>query len=141
MILFDLVYHSFIYALIHNTLTLTYINVSIVLIQLLSNPLRQHTSWRSQQIKELSTMNTDPNIFEQPEQTPATMERTEINKYKIPILSDRDTDLTKINPRMWWEQISEYIDLTYCKNQKDLMDQGTETMDAHTAYHIKSDVI
>ena len=55
-----------------------------------------------------------------------------------PVLSDRDTDLTKIKPRMWWEQISEYIDLTYHKNLEDLMDQGTEAMDAHVTYHIKS---
>ena len=41
-----------------------------------------------------------------------TADRMERNKYKIPILSDRETDLTKINRRMWWEQISEYIHLT-----------------------------
>ena len=80
-------------------------------------------------------------MFEEPGQTTSTIERTERNKYKSPILSDRDTDLTKINPRVWWEQMSEYIDLTYHKNLEDLMDQGTETMDAHTACHIKSDVI
>ena len=79
-------------------------------------------------------------MFEEPGQTTSTMERTERNKYNIPILSDRDTDLTKINPRVWWEQMSEYIDLTYHKNLEDLMDQGTETMDAHTAYHIKGDL-
>ena len=53
-------------------------------------------------------MNTDPNMCEQPGQSEqpgtqnqsTTMERTEKNKYKIPILSDRETDLTKINPRM-----------------------------------------
>ena len=39
-----------------------------------------------------------------------TMER---NKYKKPILSVRETDLTKAISRMWWEQISDYIDLTY----------------------------
>ena len=58
-----------------------------------------------------------------------TTERMEKNKYKIPILSDRETDLTKTNPRMWWEQISEYIDLTYHKNLEDLMNQGTEGME------------
>ena len=42
---------------------------------------------------------------------------------------------------MWWEKISEYIDFTYHKILDDLMDQGTETMDAHKAYHIKGDVI
>ena len=42
---------------------------------------------------------------------------------------------------MWWEQISEYIDLTYHKNLEDLMDRSTETMGAHTAYHIIGDVI
>ena len=70
-----------------------------------------------------------------------TMERTEKNKYKIPILSDQKTDLTKINPRMWWEQISEYIDLTYHKILEELMEQGVEAKDAHTIYHIKGYVI
>ena len=41
---------------------------------------------------------------------------------------------------MWWEQISEHIDLTCHKNLEDLMDQGTEALDAHTASHIKDDV-
>ena len=70
-----------------------------------------------------------------------TMDRMEKNKYKIPILSDRETDVTKTNPRMRWEQISEYIDLTYHKNLEDLMNHGTEGMDAHTIYHLKGDVI
>ena len=66
------------------------------------------------------------------------MEKT---KYKIPILSDRETDLTKINPKMWWEQISEYIHLTYNRNLEEIIDEGTEYMDPHTVYHIKGDVI
>ena len=70
-----------------------------------------------------------------------TMERMKKNKYKIPILSDRKTDLTQPNPRMWWEQISEYIDLTYHKNLEHLMNHGTEGMNAHTIYHLKGDVI
>ena len=92
-------------------------------------------------------MNTDPNMSEQSGQSEQSgsqstmMERTEENKYKIPILSDRETDLPKINRRMWWEQISEYIDLTYHRNLEDLMDHGIEAMDAHTKYHIKGDVI
>ena len=45
-----------------------------------------------------------------PNQT-TVIERMEKNKNKIPILSDRETDLTK-NPRMRWEQISQYIHLT-----------------------------
>ena len=53
---------------------------------------------------------TDPMVVNQ-----TTVERTERNKYKVPISSDRETDLSKTNPRMWWEQISEYIDLTYQK--------------------------
>ena len=57
----------------------------------------------------------------------------------MPFLSDRETD--KINPKMWWEQISEYIDLTYQRHLEDLVDQGIEGMDAHTVYHIKDDVI
>ena len=48
----------------------------------------------------------DANKSEQsaPNQTTMT-ERTEKTKYIMPILSDRKTDLTKINPRMWREQI------------------------------------
>ena len=70
-----------------------------------------------------------------------TMERTKKNKFKIPILSDRETDLSKMNPMMWWEKISEFIDLTYHKNLEDLMNHGTEGMDAHTIYHMQGDVI
>ena len=71
----------------------------------------------------------------------ATVERTERNKYKIPILSDRETDLSKINPKMWWEQISEYLDLTYQKKLEELIEQVYNSMDPHTTYHIKGDVI
>ena len=70
-----------------------------------------------------------------------TSERMEKTKYKIPILSDRDTDLTKINPKMWWEQIAEYIHLTYNRNRDEIIDEGTEYLDPHTVYHIKGDVI
>ena len=70
-----------------------------------------------------------------------TADRTEKNKYKFPILSDRETDLTKINPRIWWDQISEYNHLTYNRNLDEMMDQGTDQMDQHTVYHIKGDVI
>ena len=42
---------------------------------------------------------------------------------------------------MWWEQISEYIHLTYNRNLDEIIDDGTELMDQHTAYHIKGDVI
>ena len=94
-------------------------------------------------------MSTDPSMSEQSGQSEqsgtqnqsTTMERMETKKYKIPILLDRETDLTKTNPRMWWEQISEYIDLTYNKNLEDLMNHGSEGMDAHTIYHLKGDVI
>ena len=79
---------------------------------------------------------TDPTAVNQ-----TTVERTERNKYKIPILSDRETDLSKTNTRMWWEQISEYIDLTYQKKLEELIEQGTDSMDPHTTYHIKGDVI
>ena len=65
-------------------------------------------------------------------------ERAEKSKYKIPILSDRETDLTKTNPKMWWEQISEYIHLTYNRNRDEIIDAG---IDPHTVYHIKGDVI
>ena len=70
-----------------------------------------------------------------------TTEWTERSKYKIPILSDRETDLTRINPKMWWERISEYTHLTYNRNLDEIIDQGTEYMDPHTVYHIKGDVI
>ena len=66
-----------------------------------------------------------------------TADRMEKNNYKIPILSDRETDLTKINSRMWWEQISEYIHLTYNRNLVEMMDQGTDQMYPHTVYHIR----
>ena len=56
-------------------------------------------------------------------------------------MSDRQTDLSKTNPRIWWEQISEYIDLTYQKKLEELIEQGTDSMDLHTTYHIKGDVI
>ena len=79
---------------------------------------------------------TDPTAVNQ-----TTVGRTERNEYKIPILSDRETDLSKTNPRMWWVQISEYIDLTYQKKLEELIEQGTDSMDPHTTYHIKGDVI
>ena len=75
-----------------------------------------------------------------PNQT-TLVERMEKNKYKIPILSDRKTHLTKTSPRMWWEQISEYIDLLYQKNMEELMEQGTDSLDVQMSYHIKGDVI
>ena len=94
--------------------------------------------------------NTDPNSTESGPNTSGqstrmnnnqtTSERAERSKYKIPILSDRETDLTKINPKMWWEQISEYIPLTYNRNLDEIVDEGTEHMDQHTVYHIKGDV-
>ena len=65
----------------------------------------------------------------------------EKSKYKTPILLDRETDLTKINPKMWWKQISEYIHLTYNRNLDEIIDEGVEYMDPHTVYHIKGDVI
>ena len=92
---------------------------------------------------------TDPNTSVQTAQSATNQtimnqtaaDRMEKNKYKIPILSDRESDLTKINPRMWWEQISEYIHLTYNRNLDEMMDQDTDQMDPHTVYHIKEDVI
>ena len=95
--------------------------------------------------------NTDPNSTEggplSSEQSTRTInnqttsERAEKSKYKIPILSYRETDLTKTNPKMWWEQISEYIHLTYNRNLDEILDEGIEYMDPHTVYHIKGDVI
>ena len=83
-----------------------------------------------------NTSGSDPTAVNQ-----TTVEKTEKNKYKIPILSDRETDLSKANPRMWWEQISEYIDLTYQKKLEELLEHGTDSIDPHTTYHIKGDVI
>ena len=71
----------------------------------------------------------------------AAADKAEKNKTKIPILSDRETDLSKTNPRMWREQICEYIHLTYNRTLDDIMDQGTDQMDQHTVFHIKGDVI
>ena len=86
-----------------------------------------------------------PNTSEQSTRTnnnqTTTLERIEKSKYKIPILSDRETDVTKINPKMLWEQISEYIHLTYNRNLEEITDAGTQFMDPHTVYHIKGDVI
>ena len=42
---------------------------------------------------------------------------------------------------MGWEQISEYIDLTYQINLDELMDLGTDSLDAQIIHHIKGDVI
>ena len=39
------------------------------------------------------------------------------------------------------EQLSEYIDLTYQKMLEELTELGTDSMDPHTTYHIKGDVI
>ena len=90
----------------------------------------------------LETNKPDPNSTEgEPmtsEQSTRTInnqtmsERTEKSKYKIPILSDRDTDLTKINPEMWWEQISEYIHLTYDRNLDEITEEGIEYMERTT---------
>ena len=42
---------------------------------------------------------------------------------------------------MWWEQISEYIHLTYNRNLEEITEESVRTMDPHTVYHRKSDVI
>ena len=96
--------------------------------------------------------NTDPNLTEGEPNTSGQSTRTDNNqttmseriersKYKILILSDRETDLTEINPKMWWEQISEYIHLTYNRNLEEITDENVRTMDPHTVYHMKGDVI
>ena len=80
-----------------------------------------------------------PNSPEQPTRTnnnQTTSEWTERSKDKIPILLDRETDLTKINPKMWWEQTSEYIHLTYSQILDEIIAQGTEYMDPHTVLYI-----
>ena len=68
-------------------------------------------------------------------------DKAEKNKFKFPMLSDRETDLSKTNPRIRWEQISECIHLTYNHNLDDIMEPGTDQMDQHTTFHIKGDVI
>ena len=50
---------------------------------------------------------------EQDTQNVTNAERIEKSKYKIPIFTDRTTDLDKTDPKMWWEQIQQYIELTY----------------------------
>ena len=42
---------------------------------------------------------------------------------------------------MWWEEISEYIDLPYQKNLEELVDEGTDSLDEQITHHIKGDVI
>ena len=42
---------------------------------------------------------------------------------------------------MWWKQISQDIDLTYQMKPEELIKQGTDSVDPHTTYHIKGDVI
>ena len=76
-------------------------------------------------IKELSENEHRKNMSEQSGQTEQSgtqnqstaMERMKKKQVqKSQIYQTKETDLTKTNPRMWWEQISEYIDLTYHKN-------------------------
>ena len=95
--------------------------------------------------------NTDPNSTEggpnisgqstRTNNNQTTSERAERSKYKIPILSDRETDLTKINRKMWGEQISEYIHLTYNRNLDEIVDERIEHIAQQTVYQIKGDVI
>ena len=42
---------------------------------------------------------------------------------------------------MWWEQILEYIDLTYQKNLDELMYLGADSLDEQITHPIKGDVI
>ena len=117
-------------------------------------PFSYFTLWRSQQSEQINmeNSNTDPNLTESEPSTSeqstrtinnqtTTSERMERRKYKIPILSDRETDLTNIDPKMWWEQISECIHLTYNRNLEEITDESVRTMDPLTVYHIKGDVI
>ena len=68
-----------------------------------------------------------PYVSDQTIAIQTTVKRNERNKDKIPILSYRGTDLSKKNPKMWWVQISKYIDLTYQK-KKELIKLGVDTM-------------
>ena len=115
----------------------------------------QVTSWRSQHLEQkekqwITTIltsiprRTDRCLRNREHGQPTTkrcQKERKKSKYKIPILSDRETDLTKANPKMWWEQISEYILLTYNRNLDEITDEGVECMDPHTVYHIQGDVI
>ena len=96
---------------------------------------------QTEQLNPNSSAQPTQNTMNQSMMNQTTADKAEKNKYKIPILSDRETDLSKTNPRMWWEQISEYIHLTYNRNLDDIMEQGADQMDQHTAFHIKGDVI
>ena len=96
---------------------------------------------QTEQLDLNSSAQPTQNTMNQSMMNQTTADKAEKNKYKIPILSDRETDLSKTNPRMWWEQISEYIHLTYNRNLDDIMEQGADQMDQHTTFHIKGDVI
>ena len=52
-------------------------------------------------------------------------ERYEKSKYKIPIFTDRNTEMNKIDPKMWWEQIQQYIELTYETNLEEVPESET----------------
>ena len=103
-------------------------------------PFYQSITWRSHVIKYEKHGRYKHNGPNSPESI-HDCRIVEMMVKKILILSDRETDLTKTNLRMWWEQISVYIDLTYQKNLKELLEQGTESLDAQITYQIKGDVI
>ena len=59
--------------------------------------------------KERENMDTTNTTDQTTPNQSTTLERMEKNNYKIPTLSEKETDLTKTNPRMSWESISEIL--------------------------------
>ena len=96
--------------------------------------------------KEQENNGRHENSHLQPIRRSPTKQRSRVpketsTKQRFYRLSYRVTDLSKYNPKMWWEQISEFIDLFYQKKLEELIELGTYSMDPHTTYHIKGDVI
>ena len=76
----------------------------------------------------------------QTEANQTTVERTESNKCKIPILSERDRPIKNQPENVVGADIG-VIDLTYQKKLEELIEQGTYSMDPHIIYDIKGDVV
>ena len=77
--------------------------------------------------------------IEQDTQNATNVERFEKSKYKIPIFTDRTTDLDKTDPKMWWEQIQQYIELTY-ERELEQTTSGESENDVQIQSKIKADL-
>ena len=64
-------------------------------------------------------------IGQETQNTTQNAKRYEKSKYKIPIFTDRNTELNKTDPKMWWEQIQQYIELTYETELEDVPENET----------------